>query len=308
VSTPVVTSTTQEKQKDSDQFEWVTIEQSGELVYEAPETIAAEPPPIKSTVQTMSPIPAHSLAAFGLFLRLPGYAEVLLKERKHAQCLLRLVLGVTDDGEGSHILQSPSANVLPTLPFHVLRSLFSTTPLTTDDGVLLRRMALEIGAIHLILACLSALSHHAPRVPNSSSNQAEPQVSSTHNSASTEEQQLYWAKGTGFGTGSTASGWDVEQALTKQRLEEEHVTCLLQVLASYINPAGSTSNGETQTSQEGRGQNSSALPSVLLELLSQSCLIPAMSSYLRNDSEKCICLYKSLLIGEEQSDTDRRDE
>uniref|UniRef100_A0A803V358 Dual E2 ubiquitin-conjugating enzyme/E3 ubiquitin-protein ligase BIRC6 n=1 Tax=Ficedula albicollis TaxID=59894 RepID=A0A803V358_FICAL len=299
VSTPVVTSATQEKQKDSDQFEWVTIEQSGELVYEAPETIAAEPPPIKSTVQTMSPIPAHSLAAFGLFLRLPGYAEVLLKERKHAQCLLRLVLGVTDDGEGSHILQSPSANVLPTLPFHVLRSLFSTTPLTTDDGVLLRRMALEIGAIHLILACLSALSHHAPRVPNSSPNQAEPQVSSTHNTASTEEQQLYWAKGTGFGTGSTASGWDVEQALTKQRLEEEHVTCLLQVLASYINPAGSTSSEEAQTSHEGRGQNSSALPSVLLELLSQSCLIPAMSSYLRNDSvldmARHVPLYRALL-------------
>ncbi|XP_032537581.1 baculoviral IAP repeat-containing protein 6 isoform X7 [Chiroxiphia lanceolata] len=299
VSTPVVTSATQEKQKDSDQFEWVTIEQSGELVYEAPETIAAEPPPIKSTVQTMSPIPAHSLAAFGLFLRLPGYAEVLLKERKHAQCLLRLVLGVTDDGEGSHILQSPSANVLPTLPFHVLRSLFSSTPLTTDDGVLLRRMALEIGAIHLILACLSALSHHAPRVPNSSPNQAEPQVSSTHNSASTEEQQLYWAKGTGFGTGSTASGWDVEQALTKQRLEEEHVTCLLQVLASYINPAGSASNEETQTSHEGRAQNSSALPSVLLELLSQSCLIPAMSSYLRNDSvldmARHVPLYRALL-------------
>ncbi|KAL4694317.1 hypothetical protein H8959_013582, partial [Pygathrix nigripes] len=230
VSAPVVTSTTQEKPKDSDQFEWVTIEQSGELVYEAPETIAAEPPPIKSAVQTMSPIPAHSLAAFGLFLRLPGYAEVLLKERKHAQCLLRLVLGVTDDGEGSHILQSPSANVLPTLPFHVLRSLFSTTPLTTDDGVLLRRMALEIGALHLILVCLSALSHHAPRVPNSSVNQTEPQVSSSHNPTSTEEQQLYWAKGTGFGTGSTASGWDVEQALTKQRLEEEHVTCLLQLL------------------------------------------------------------------------------
>lgn len=102
VSAPVVPSTTQEKPKDSDQFEWVTIEQSGELVYEAPETMAAEPPPInKSSVQTMSPIPAHSLAAFGLFLRLPGYAEVLLKERKHAQCLLRLVLGVTDDGEGS---------------------------------------------------------------------------------------------------------------------------------------------------------------------------------------------------------------
>lgn len=56
----------------------------------------------------------------------------------------------------------------------------------------------------------------------------QPQTSS-HSGVSSEEQQLYWAKGTGFGTGSTASGWDVEQALMKQRLEEEHVTCLLQV-------------------------------------------------------------------------------
>ncbi|XP_029926712.1 baculoviral IAP repeat-containing protein 6 isoform X5 [Myripristis murdjan] len=310
VSAPVVPSATQEKPKDSDQFEWVTIEQSGELVYEAPETIAAEPPPINkqqqsqssssSSVQTMSPIPAHSLAAFGLFLRLPGYAEVLLKERKHAQCLLRLVLGVTDDGEGSHILQSPSANVLPTLPFHVLRALFSSTPLTTDDGVLLRRMALEIGAIHLILACLSALSHHAPRVPNASTSASEPQVSSGHGGGTSEEQQLYWAKGTGFGTGSTASGWDVEQALTKQRLEEEHVTCLLQVLASYINPAGCTGSHSSEApTADSRTQNSSALPAVLQELLSQSCLIPAMSSYLRNDSvldmARHVPLYRALL-------------
>ncbi|XP_063347269.1 baculoviral IAP repeat-containing protein 6 isoform X5 [Pelmatolapia mariae] len=311
VSAPVVPSSTQEKPKDSDQFEWVTIEQSGELVYEAPESIAAEPPPINkqqsqtsssssSSVQTMSPIPAHSLAAFGLFLRLPGYAEVLLKERKHAQCLLRLVLGVTDDGEGSHILQSPSANVLPTLPFHVLRALFSSTPLTTDDGVLLRRMALEIGAIHLILACLSALSHHAPRNPNANTSVSEPQISSCHGGGTSEEQQLYWAKGTGFGTGSTASGWDVEQALTKQRLEEEHVTCLLQVLASYINPAGSSGcHIADASSTASRAHNSSALPAVLLELLSQSCLIPAMSSYLRNDSvldmARHVPLYRALL-------------
>ncbi|XP_072565882.1 dual E2 ubiquitin-conjugating enzyme/E3 ubiquitin-protein ligase BIRC6 isoform X5 [Paramormyrops kingsleyae] len=298
VSAPVVPSAPQEKPKDSDQFEWVTIEQSGELVYEAPESIATEPPPVKSSVQPMSPIPAHSLAAFGLFLRLPGYAEVLLRERKHAQCLLRLVLGVTDDGEGSHILQSPSANVLPTLPFHVLRALFSSTPLTTDDGVLLRRMALEIGAIHLILACLSALSHHAPRVPSAGTNQAEPQVSSGHAAGTGEEQQLYWAKGTGFGTGSTASGWDVEQALTKQRLEEEHVTCLLQVLASYINPAGYVGSGEAPPG-DARGHNNTALPSVLQELLSQSCLIPAMSSYLRNDSvldmARHVPLYRALL-------------
>lgn len=44
-------------------------------------------------------------------------------------------------------------------------------------------------------------------------------------------ERSYWAKGTGFGTGSTSSGWDVEQAMLKQKAEEEHVTCLLQVRA-----------------------------------------------------------------------------
>jgi baculoviral IAP repeat-containing protein 6 len=54
----------------------------------------------KQPSPSLPTIPPHSLVAFGLFLRLPGYAEVLLKERKKAQCLLRLVLGVTDDGDG----------------------------------------------------------------------------------------------------------------------------------------------------------------------------------------------------------------
>lgn len=46
-------------------------------------------------------------------------------------------------------------------------------------------------------------------------------------------ERSYWAKGTGFGTGSTSSGWDVEQAMLKQKAEEEHVTCLLQVRAEF---------------------------------------------------------------------------
>ena len=57
----------------------------------------SQPRPTGTTFPT---VPPHSLVAFGLFLRLPGYAEVLLKERKRAQCLLRLVLGVADDGDG----------------------------------------------------------------------------------------------------------------------------------------------------------------------------------------------------------------
>lgn len=49
-------------------------------------------------------MPPHSLTAFGLFLRLPGYAEVLLKDMKKALYLLRLTLGVTDDGEGKSFM------------------------------------------------------------------------------------------------------------------------------------------------------------------------------------------------------------
>lgn len=46
-------------------------------------------------------IPPHSMAAFGLFLALPRFPEVLLSDRLGAQCMLRLVMGVTDDAEGS---------------------------------------------------------------------------------------------------------------------------------------------------------------------------------------------------------------
>lgn len=51
---------------------------------------------------------------------------------------------------------------------------------------------------------------------------------------SDDKSHLYWAKGTGFGTGSTAQSWNVEQALLRQRSEEEHVTVLLQVKLTLI--------------------------------------------------------------------------
>ena len=65
----------------------------------APTTTASGSTPVGTTAA----IPPHSLGAFGLFLRLPGYAEVLLREHKKAQFLLRLVLGVTDDGDGGEL-------------------------------------------------------------------------------------------------------------------------------------------------------------------------------------------------------------
>ena len=75
----------------------------------------------KKTATGPTTIPPHSLMAFGLFLRLPGYAEMLIKQRLKAKCLLRLVLGVRDDGEGVPILAMAASRSLPTLPFTNLR-------------------------------------------------------------------------------------------------------------------------------------------------------------------------------------------
>lgn len=226
-------------------------------------------------------VPPHSLAAFGLFLRLPGYAEVLLRDRKRAQCLLRLALGVSDDGEGGDVLTSPLAALLPTLPFQVLKQLLDATPATTDDGLLLRKTTIEVGAMLLLLNCLAVFTHQTNQNENS-----EQKVVGNQGEAgrSDDNSHLYWAKGTGFGTGSTQQSWNVEQALMRQRSEEEHVTVLLQVLASYIGSGG-------QTQRE--------LPASFPDLLARSCLLPALSSYLRNDSvldmARHIPLYRAVL-------------
>lgn len=126
---------------------------------------------------------------------------------------------------------------LPTLPFEVLRQLLDSSPLTTDDGVLLRRMIVEVGAIHLVLNCLSIFTHHnsniAPGPEIIKPAAKPPAVAITDEQVSSDDKShVYWAKGTGFGTGSTQQSWNVEQALLRQKSEEEHVTVLLQVISN----------------------------------------------------------------------------
>lgn len=126
------------------------------------------------------------------------------------------------------------ASSLPTLPFQVLRELFDSTPVNSDDGLLLRAAAMDLGAVRLLLACLAHFTHHTskqappppppPELPPSKSGEGR-----RSKKASDDKSHLYWAKGTGFGTGSTQQSWNVEQALQRQKGEEEYVTVLLQV-------------------------------------------------------------------------------
>lgn len=167
---------------------------------------------------------------------------------------------------------------------------------------------IEVGAINLVLNCLSIFTHHSQQsAPASGENSASasvilPQadvsvaaqktatptgnaIGGEENLTSDDKSHVYWAKGTGFGTGSTQQSWDVEQALLRQKYEEEHVTVLLQALSSYINPGDKIPQG---VNDEGSYHETSdiapELPPIFFELLQQSCLIPALCSYLRNDS------------------------
>lgn len=77
--------------------EWIKIEPNEEIYEDVDDGIDSS----CKIANVISSVPQHSLAAFGLFLKLPAYSEVLLRDKIRAQCLLRLILGVTGDGEGS---------------------------------------------------------------------------------------------------------------------------------------------------------------------------------------------------------------
>lgn len=91
-------NTNVEKEKIPPVGEWVKVEPNEDIYEDIEETLTSE---TTGKIANISSVPQHSLAAFGLFLRLPAYSDVLLRDKVKAQCLLRLVLGVTGDGEGS---------------------------------------------------------------------------------------------------------------------------------------------------------------------------------------------------------------
>lgn len=95
-----------EKDKSPPMTDWVKLEPNDDI-YEDLEDPMSEP--VSKQVPIIS-MPQHSLAAFGLFLRLPAYSDVLLQDKLRAQCLLRLVLGVNGDGDGSKCRQLSTNN------------------------------------------------------------------------------------------------------------------------------------------------------------------------------------------------------
>lgn len=70
------------------------------------------------------------------------------------QSFSRTLFFLANDPAKSLILNS-----LPTLPFEILRYLFKSTPISSEEGLNLRIAALKHGAVHVILACLAIFTH-----------------------------------------------------------------------------------------------------------------------------------------------------
>lgn len=70
-------------------------------------------------------------------------------------------------------------------------------------------MIVEVGAIHLVLNCLSIFTHHnsnifapGPEMMKSQSAKSAQAMLTEEPVSSDDKSHVYWAKGTGFGTGN----------------------------------------------------------------------------------------------------------
>ena len=137
----------------------------------------------------------------------------MLRNRKQAQLILKLLLGATRSKEDEYGLS------LSTMPFTALKELLDEEKQANiDDKQNLILFFVENRILVLVFTILSSLSHYSHRkssphftrniVPDTTviNTNAEQSQSST----TEDKNNLYWAKGTGFGTGSTIQQWDSE--------------------------------------------------------------------------------------------------
>lgn len=269
---------------------------------------------VSSSSNTMT-MPYYVFITFSIFLRLPNYARAMLKNRALACSIIRLMLGQKESiiNEAQDQFQQQQDNFdmrqLSKLPFETLAILLKDSPDDLLDEILHSSILL------LLLSCLSSITRHPHRkqkecqshplaTPASSSLPPLPSSSTTHAESMLDDndeeyyeddidhiestiQQLntinnsnsihpnsaaansnFWAKGTGFGTGSTHSQWKPDEILQIQKLHEEHVVYLFDIFHSIFS---------NKLCEE-------LLDEHLIELINNSCLIPVLESYLRNDS------------------------
>jgi baculoviral IAP repeat-containing protein 6 len=162
----------------------------------------------------------------------------------------------------------------------------------SDDFLPVRSAVIESGVIKVLLDCLSIYTHHYPEQVTTEAI-VKPSTSRAPKRKAVPKTYKRWNQnikdnGIGYGSGACNSAWKPEESLKKQLGEEKHITAMLQILASYMNP------------QDDIPSDAIPLPFLFINLLEQSCLVPVIRSYMRNDSmldmTKHIPLYRSITL------------
>ena len=230
------TSQTEQPKTSPDFVDYVIMNESDgpfadEMYNEMPGTATNSMSNQSNKLKKMT-MPPHAFIAFGLFLKIPGYASIMMKNKKQAQSILKLLLGANRNKEDEFGLS------LSTMPFSSLKDLLNESKLK-ENRFDLTSFIHKSQILTFILSILSNISHHPHR-------QKEPYFvqnlvsdcmvnsSETSGMTSDEKSNLYWAKGTGFGTGSTIQQWDAEKTLMQQKMDEEHIACILEVLQKFF--------------------------------------------------------------------------
>ena len=242
-------------------------------------------------------LPLNSIILLGLCLKIEEISEPLLAYPFIAKCMLRLLFGAEDDGNGKPIskLGDTIIKVLPLQPYFIIKQLLDSK-LDPSANQSLRDRVYQVGIIHHILHCIAIMGHHDSRNPKrdlAGSTHLSMEKSPNRSQGEVEGGKLYWEKGTGFGTGSTTSKWNLEDMVAKQKIEERHITFCLNILASFL---GDCTTPEIEGSEL---ECIYKIPDSLHDLFSYSCLLSALESYLRNDSvldmSRHVPLYTALM-------------
>uniref|UniRef100_A0A7E4VTD5 UBC core domain-containing protein n=1 Tax=Panagrellus redivivus TaxID=6233 RepID=A0A7E4VTD5_PANRE len=134
-------------------------------------------------------------------------------------------------------------------------------------------------------------------------------AASGNGGSSSGSQDDYWAKGTGFGSGTTQAQWNLSDHVQKKRLKEEAVTCMLNTISGFLAPSFQAENPvnvsiaeiglvladdpnqfQTNLHHEPLPEDQQfVLPFEVLFKITNSCLLPIVQQNLANDSILDIC-------------------
>ncbi|KAI6178303.1 UBC core domain-containing protein [Aphelenchoides besseyi] len=141
-----------------------------------------------------------------------------------------------------------------------------------------------------------------------------------HNTANSNDGQ-FWAKGTGFGSGSTSVHWNLANHVAKRKQHEVTVTCLLNILTNYVKRQtvaatsrlvasfdrdnSDTKNGQKKhqlaklASTHDEPSPFTAIPGRFVQMVERSCLNSILNSYIMNDSvldiSRHVMVYESVV-------------